>query len=175
MSETAQQYTERILGHIDGKDPLKVQKNTAKKLGKLIKPLSKKELKRRPAENKWSIAEILAHLADAELVCGWRLRLILSTNATPIAAFDQNSWAAAFAYADCDAHESLRAFKFLRENNLRLLKTVSPKLWNNYGVHAERGKETVTHIVRLYAGHDLNHVGQIEKIAQTRGKKKKKK
>ena len=176
MTETPHQYTERILSNIDGKDPVKVQKSTAKRLGKLVKPLSKKELKRRPAENKWSVAEILAHLADAELVGGWRLRLILTNNGTPIEAFDQNAWAETFAYGERDAYDSLRAFKFLRERNLQLLKSVPPKLWNNYGMHAERGKETVAHVVRMYAGHDLNHIKQIEQIVDARdGKKKKRK
>jgi uncharacterized damage-inducible protein DinB len=172
MKETTEQYTQRIVGNLDGKDPLKVQKSTAKKLHKIIKPLSKKELKRRPAQGKWSIAEILAHLADAELVAGWRLRLILSTDGAPIQAFDQETWAKTFAYEDRDADESLRAFKFLRELNLALLKSVPPKLWENHGMHSERGKETVTHLVRLYAGHDMNHVRQIDQIAK--GKKAKK-
>ena len=72
MQETPQQYIERILGFIDGKDPLRVQRETPKKLQTLIKPLSKKQLTQRPEPGKWSIAEILAHLADAEL--GRRLR-----------------------------------------------------------------------------------------------------
>lgn len=174
MKETAQQYTQRILGNLDGKDPLKIQKNTPKKLRKLVKSLSKKELRRRPAPGKWSIAEILAHLADAELVCAWRMRLILSSDGTPIQAFDQDAWASTFSYEKKNAHESLRVFNVLRENNLALLKSVSPKLWENHGMHAERGKETVSHMVRLYAGHDLNHLKQVEQILSEKGKKKKK-
>lgn len=166
MKETTQQYVQRIVGNLNGKDPLKIQKSTAKKLQKIIKPLGKKELKRRPASDKWSIAEILAHLADAELVAGWRLRLILSTNGVPIQAFDQESWAKTFAYGDRDPHDSLRAFKFQRELNLALLKSVPRKLWENHGLHSERGKETVTHLVGLFAGHDVNHLRQVEQIAK---------
>jgi hypothetical protein len=172
MKETAQQYIQRILGNVNGKDPLTIQKSTAKKLRKLIKPLSKKELRRRPAPDKWSIGEILAHLADAELVAGWRMRSILSADGTPIQAFDQDAWAKTFAYDKRDARESLRAFKVLRENNLALLNSVSPRLWENHGMHAERGKETVTHMVQLFAGHDVNHVRQVEQIAKGKGKKK---
>jgi uncharacterized damage-inducible protein DinB len=172
MSETAQQYVQRILGNLDGKDPLKVQRSTAKRLHKIIKPLSKKELKRRPAPGKWSIAEILAHLADAELVAGWRLRSILSGDGVAIQAFDQETWAKTFSYGDRDADESLRAFKLLRELNLSLLKSVPRKLWENHGMHAERGKETVIHMVTLYAGHDVNHIRQVEQIVK--GKKLKK-
>ena len=166
MKETAQQYTKRILSHIDGKDPLKVQKSTAKKLDKLTRRLSKKEIRRRPAPGKWSIAEILAHLADAEVVGSWRIRQILGADGTPIQAYDQNVWAETFRYEDRDPRESLRLFRVLRENNLLLLKSVPRKLWENHGMHAERGRETIAQIVRMFAGHDLNHLQQIEKIAK---------
>jgi hypothetical protein len=166
MKETAQQYTKRILSHIDGKDPLKVQKSTAKKLDKFTRRLSKKEIRRRPAPGKWSIAEILAHLADAEVVGSWRIRQILGADGTPIQAYDQNVWAETFRYEDRDPRESLRLFRVLRENNLLLLKAVPRKLWENHGIHAERGKETIAQIVRMFAGHDLNHLQQIEKIAK---------
>jgi uncharacterized damage-inducible protein DinB len=166
MAETVEQYVKRIQGHVAGKDPLKVQKNTAKKIEKVISRLNKKQLRRRPGKGKWSIAEILAHLADAELVGGWRLRMILSHNGTPIQAFDQDSWASTFRYADRDPRQSLKMFRVLRANNLALLETVPRQLWKNHGMHSERGKETVTHLVNLYAGHDLNHLRQIEQIAK---------
>lgn len=167
MKETAQQYTKRILSHIDGKDPLKIQKSTAKKLDKLTKRLSKKEIRRRPAPGKWSVAEILAHLADAEVVGSWRIRQILGADGTPIQAYDQNVWAETFRYEDRDPKESLKLFRVLRENNLLLLKSVPRKLWENHGMHAERGKETIAQIVQMFAGHDLNHLQQIEKIAKS--------
>jgi uncharacterized damage-inducible protein DinB len=170
MAETAQQYIKRIQGHVQGKDPLKIQKSTAKNIEKVISRLSKKQLRRRPGKGKWSIAEILAHLADAEIVLSWRLRMILASNGTPIQAFNQNAWAATFGYADRDAKQSLKMFRVLRSNNLDLLDTVPRKLWNNHGMHDERGKETVDQVVRMYAGHDLNHLKQIEQIAkQARG------
>jgi uncharacterized damage-inducible protein DinB len=167
MKETPQQYTKRVLGYVDGKDPLKVQKSTAKKLQKLIKPLSKKQMKRRPAPNQWSIAEILAHLADAEVVGSWRMRLIMGSDGTPITAFDQDAWARTFDYANRDPRHSLKMFRALRENNLTLLKSVPKKLWDNYGMHSERGRETIDHIVRMFAGHDINHVRQVEKIVKS--------
>ena len=166
MRETAQQYTQRIVGYLDGKDPLKVQRSTAKKLEKLTRRLSKKQMRRRPGPGKWSIAEILAHLADAEVVGSWRIRQILGANGTQIQAFDQDAWAKTFRYEDRNPKDSLKVFRVLRDNNLSLLKAVPRKLWENHGMHAERGKETIAHIVRMFAGHDLNHLQQVEKIAK---------
>lgn len=171
MQETPQQYIQRIQGFVEGQEPLAVQKETAKKLQKLIKPLSKKQLTKRPAPEKWSIAEILAHLADAELVGSWRMRLILGSNGTPIQAFDQDVWAQTFNYAQRDPKASLETFRLLRENNLALLDSVPRNLWENYGMHQERGRETIAHIVRMFAGHDLNHSSQIERIAKDSGKR----
>src|SRR6266849_9489389 len=166
MQETPQQYTQRLLDHSQGKDPLRLQQAAPKKFAALTKGLSKKQLAQRPGPGKWSIAEILAHLADAELVIGYRMRLILAANRTTIQAFDQNAWAQTFNYSRRDPKTSLETFRVLRENNLRLLSTVPRSSWENYGQHQERGKETVDHIVKMMAGHDLNHVAQVEKIAK---------
>ena len=88
MQETPEQYIKRILGYVEGKDPLRVQRETPKKLQPLINPLSKKQLTQRPEPGKWSVGEILAHLADAELVGGWRMRLILGNNGVSLQPFD---------------------------------------------------------------------------------------
>jgi hypothetical protein len=166
MQETPQQYTKRVLGLVEGKEPLQVQQETVKKLQKLIKPLSKKQLSTRPEPGKWSIAEILAHLVDAEIVGSWRMRLIIGSDGVPIQAFDQDVWAETFDYAGRDPKVSLEIFRVLRENNLRMLKALPKNLWENHGMHSERGRETVSHLVRMFAGHDLNHLEQVEKIAK---------
>ena len=129
MQETPQQYTQRMLSNSRGKDPLRLQQATPGKLATLIRRLSKKQLTRRPAPGKWSIAEILAHLADAELVIGYRMRLILASNGTVIQAFDQDAWAQTFNYNRRDPRTSVETFRVLRENNLRLLKSVPRKSW----------------------------------------------
>ncbi len=171
MQETAQQYIRRMLGYVEGQDPMRVQQDTPKKLAKLVKPLSKKVLTTRPEPGKWSIAEILAHLADTELVVGWRMRLIAGSNGASLQTADQDVWADTLGYARRDPKASLLTFRVLREANLSMLKSLPKNLWKNYGMHQERGKETITHIVRMYAGHDLNHLGQVERIRR-RGRSK---
>jgi uncharacterized damage-inducible protein DinB len=171
MQETPQQYTARMLSLLGDKDPYKIQQSTAKKLAAAIKGLDKKKLNKRPAPGKWAINEILAHLADAEVVGSWRMRIILNQNGAPIHAFDQDIWATTFNYQKSDAKKSLETFRVLRENNLAMLKKVPKELWENYGEHTERGRETISHIVRMFAGHDLNHLGQIEQIAKAKGRK----
>jgi uncharacterized damage-inducible protein DinB len=173
MQETPQQYIQRILGFIEGKEPLQVQQETARKLQKLVKPLSKKQLSTRPEPGKWSITEILAHLADAEIVGSWRMRLVIGSNGVPIQAFDQDVWAQTFDYPRRDPKVSLETFRVLRENNLRMLKALPKNLWENHGMHSERGKETLAHIVRMFAGHDLNHLAQVERIAKAGQTKRK--
>jgi hypothetical protein len=164
MQETIEQYKERLLGYGKGKEPIELQQATAKRLATLLKGKSKSQLTRRPAADKWSVAEIVAHLADAEVANSWRYRQILSTNAVPMQAYDQDRWAATFDYAKRDPKQSLELFNTLRAANLSLLKASSKKLWDNYGVHQERGNESVSHLVKMIAGHDVNHLLQIENI-----------
>lgn len=176
MQETAQQYIQRILGHVEGRDAIQVQRATAAKLKKLIHGLTPKELKWKAEAGKWSIAEIVAHLADAEIVASWRMRSVLGANGTAIQPFDQDAWASVFQYGKRDARQSLEVFRVLRENNLAMLKALPRESWDNYGMHAERGKETIAHLARMFAGHDTNHVLQVEGIAaQLKSARKKKK
>ncbi len=164
MPETAEQYRARMLGHIAGQDALKLQAAAAKKLERLLKGTSSARLRKRPAPNKWSIAEIVCHLADAELVGGFRVRLILGAPGTPITPFDQDVWVVALHYDQRDARRALEQFRVLREANLALLKTLTPEQWRQGGLHQERGSETIEMIVKMFAGHDLNHFKQIEAI-----------
>ena len=164
MKETPQEYIQRMLGNVQGQDPLKTQAATAKKLERLVKGVPTSKLRKRPAPDKWSVAEILAHLADTEIVGSWRIRSILGAPGTPIQAFDQDVWAKVGRYRKLDAHKCLEMFCILREHNLTLLRSLKPRQWRMYGMHAERGKETFRRCVTLIAGHDFNHLNQIRAI-----------
>lgn len=173
MSETVPQYMQRILGYAEGQQPLKIQAASAKKLERLLKGVPAAKLRKRPAPEKWSVAEIMAHLADSEIVTSFRLRQILGTPGTPIPAYDQEAWARSGHYEKRDARKSLAQFRTLREANLALLKSLSPEQWKHHGMHSERGAETIERLALLIAGHDLNHTRQIERIvtsAKKRGK-----
>ena len=164
MSETVQQYTQRILANTQGQDPIKVQSATTKKLDRLVKGVPPAKLRKRPSPDKWSVAEILAHLADVEIVIGWRMRSILGAPGTPVQAYDQNAWVTTGHYEKRDPRKSVELRRVVREANLALLKSLSPDQWKHYGQHAERGQESIEHIVSMVAGHDVNHIRQIERI-----------
>ncbi|HTP59546.1 MAG TPA: DinB family protein [Spirochaetia bacterium] len=164
MKETPPQYVERVLGYLEGKKPLEVLAKSPKKLAKLIKGISRKKLAKRPAPDKWSITEILAHLADTEIVQGFRVRIILGASGTPIQGFDQDEWAKYSDYAKHDPALSLEAYRVMRERTVRLLESLPAEAWERYGMHSERGKETVTRVTEMMAGHDLNHLKAIREI-----------
>ncbi len=168
--ETAQEYIRRILGHVEGQDALTVQSSTAKKLEKLIKGAPAAKLRKRPAPDKWSVVEILAHMADTEIAGAWRMRAILGAPGTPLLAYDQDVWAAVGHYEKRDARKSLEQFRTLREANIALLKSLTAEQWKHHGIHAERGEETIERIARMFAGHDINHTKQIERILANKPK-----
>jgi DinB superfamily len=164
MSETPQQYTQRILGYVEGRQPLAVQAATAKELYRLINGVSLATLRVRPAPDKWSVSEILAHLADGEIVGAFRIRLILGCPGASIVAYDQDRWVVSGHYDKRDPWKSVEQFRVLREANLALLESLAPEQWKHYGMHSERGRESIADIVRMFAGHDINHLQQIETI-----------
>jgi hypothetical protein len=164
MTETPQQYTQRMLDYVEGRPPLAVQAATADKLESLLKGVSTARLRERPAPAKWSVSEIVAHLADAEIVGAFRMRLILGSPGTPMVAYDQDEWLRSGHYDKRDPRQSVEQFRVLRQGNLALLESLDPEQWGHHGLHAERGPETIEHIARMFAGHDINHLRQIEQI-----------
>lgn len=164
MQETAQEYKQRIFSYLGESDPLKIQSATSKKLQHLVSRASSSKLRKQPAPGKWSVAQILAHLADTEIVFCYRIRAILGAPGTPIQGFDQDKWARAMNYDKADVRRSLERFAAFRKANLDLLKSLSSAQWKYHGMHSERGEESIETIAKLAAGHDINHLRQIERI-----------
>lgn len=170
MQETTEQYVARISGYVQGKNHFKVLQTTAGKLTKQVRQATRNRLLKTSESGKWSVVEILAHLAESELVIAYRLRLVLAANGTPIQAFDQNQWQSNAGYLRKNPRRSLELFKTLRDSNIALLKSLTKEKWDYYGMHQERGRESIVRMVEMYSGHDVNHLNQIEAIL--RGKKK---
>lgn len=163
MTDTLQ-YLERLRHLTADRDPLSIQASTASAIGTLIQSLSEARLRTRPAPGKWSIVEIIAHLAEDELVASWRYRQMLEHPGCALAGFDQDQWAAWGHYGEWNSKEALDLFRLLRNANLRMLRSLSPEEWASSGAHAERGSMTVRSLALHMAGHDLNHLEQIRSI-----------
>jgi uncharacterized damage-inducible protein DinB len=169
-SETVDEYKARIHRYLAGADPLVLQARAPEVLAALVEGLSAEHLGQRPAPGKWSIREIVAHLADDELVGAYRIRLILSAPGTAIQAFDQDVWARTGRYSTREVIDSLALYRILRSMNVKLLHTLTAQEWDRFGVHAERGIESLRDIAMYFAGHDINHFRQIELIRRQLGK-----
>ena len=162
--ETIAQYKARILSYIEGKDPLEVQRKTPTLLADLVVSVPEKKLHERPVPDKWSVRELLAHFADAEIVSTWRYRQMIEHDGCQLPGYDQELWHKLGEYSSRRPEESVMLFRLLREANLRMFAQLTPEQWQRHGVHAERGPMTVQDLARQIAGHDLNHLEQIQKI-----------
>jgi uncharacterized damage-inducible protein DinB len=165
--EQGKAYTAAILGLLGDRNPQDVLKRTEKELRKAIKGLTGRQLARPEAPKKWSIAQVLQHLADSDLVWGWRLRMVLAHDRPPITGYDQDAWADRLGYAFAKADDALEQFQVLRAANLRLIKRAAPADLDRVGIHSERGEESVAHMMKLYAGHDVLHLNQIRRIRES--------
>lgn len=167
--EQAGAYTAAILDLLGTRAPLETLSATAKLLRASIAGLPDRDMRQPEAPGKWSIVQVVQHLADSDLVWGWRLRMILSHDKPMITGYDQDAWADRLRYADADPTEALEQFDVLRRGNLGLLVRAPAEDLARVGVHSERGEESIAHLIKLYAGHDLLHLNQIERIKKARG------
>ena len=151
-------------GYVGDRDAASVLAETPGRLRTLVGGATPRELEWTSSPTRWSITQIVAHLADAEIVGAWRIRSVLEKNAVTLQAYDQNVWATAFRYEETDPLESVALFEALRNATLQLLSRVDSARLAHAGQHQERGAEPIGHIMRMYAGHDLNHLTQIERL-----------
>jgi len=171
MTESFDAYRTRILGYLGTRDPLWVQGATPSRLERLVVGVRRPLLTRRPAPGAWSILEIVAHMADAELAMGWRLRNMLADPGVKLAWFDQDRWAQTLEYNTRALRPQLAQFRASREANLALLRAAPRRRWHTcYGVHELRGRQTVAEFVRMEAAHDLAHLRQVRQILAAAGR-----
>lgn len=165
-ADQAAAYIEAVLELLGGREPLEILEKLPDALEAAVAGLSDDQVRRPEAPGKWSILEVVQHLADSELVWAYRLRLVVAEDQPPLTGYDQDRWAVRLRYREADAAEALRQIGLLRAANLRLLRSLSPEDFQRAGVHTERGEETVEHMIALYAGHDLVHLRQIARIGE---------
>lgn len=149
---------------LDGRPVEAILGETSGLLAHYLEVIGPDRARRSPAPGKWSAAEILCHLADCELVFGFRLRQTLAENTPTIQPFDQDKWAA--IYPGISAALALEVFTALRKWNLELIRKQLELAGDRTMTHPERGTMTFRTVVETIAGHDLNHLGQIKKIAE---------
>jgi hypothetical protein len=158
------EYRERLLSLVGKEDPFVILADTARQIVDLMGRIGEEGLSRTFAPGKWTAREVFAHLTDVEQGTGFRVRQIVSSPpGHVIQPFDQDAWAK--PYHSLPARAGIRAFVSLRAWNLFYYRTLSAEDRAKAGLHPERGEESVETIIRMQAGHDRNHLAQLELIA----------
>src|SRR5690349_14512192 len=142
--------------YLDGQKPTDVIAATAVKLSSLTIGLSETQLNQAPAPGKWSIREILCHLADCEIVFAFRIRQTLAEPHHTVQPFDQDIWAK--TYQAYTSQAALATFSAVRAWNTALAASLPPDAFKRPLTHPERGTMTLQTVLETMAGHDINHV-----------------
>jgi hypothetical protein len=168
--EQVRAYVKSLLDALGRREPLIVLAEMPEALRRAVAGLSREQDGTPERPGKWSVRQVTQHLADSELVGGFRFRMVLAHEAPELPAYDQDLWADRLRYRDADLETSLADFTALRTLNLRLLRQATPDdLETRVMRHAERGDEPLGYMLSLYAGHDLVHLAQIRRIRQAIG------
>ena len=157
-------YVRALLDLLGDREPLSVVEATPAALERAVAGVDDELLRRPERAGKWSINEVVAHLADSDLVWGYRLRRVLADERPQITGYDQDQWADRLRYSEARLADSLALFAANRAANLRLVRAATPEDLQRVGVHSERGEESAAHMLKLYAAHDLVHLRQIDRI-----------
>jgi len=163
-SAAAGSYVRALLDLLGPRDPLEVMAELLPWLETRLSGLSEQALRKPEEPGKWSVAHVVQHLADSDLVAGYRIRMVVAENSPPLQGYDQDRWAREFQYDQVPLDSALDQLRSLRIANLRLWSQLTPDQLQRVGIHSERGPESAGHILRLMGAHDLVHRRQIDRI-----------
>ena len=152
--------------NIEGKDPMAVLVATPQRLAELAAGLSGSQLQAHPVAGKWSMHEIVAHLADCETVFSARCRWILYEENKRLVGFDQDAWMAGWRREQEPFEDTFDRFRVLRSAQVRLFRAASAADLARTAPHEEYGAESAGEYLFKAAGHDLNHLGQVERLRE---------
>jgi hypothetical protein len=167
--EAAERYTRALLDLLGDRDPIAVQSELSTSVERAVAGLTDAQLRQPEKPGKWSLIEVVQHLADSEIVYGYRIRMILASDTPNIEGYDQDAWAQRLRYSETSLPDALAQIRVLRGRSLHLLRGLRPEEWDRAGMHSERGRESIRHITKLLAAHDLVHLRQIERIKSVIG------
>ena len=157
-------YVRALLGVLGDRDPLEVLAELDGWLDRRFEGVTEAALRRPEAPGKWAAADVVQHLADSELVLGFRMRMILTEDRPAIQGYDQDKWATTLRYPEVPLAEARAQLRALRAVNLRVLDRLGPAEWERVGMHSERGPESLGHLIKLMGAHDLVHRRQIDRV-----------
>jgi hypothetical protein len=166
---SAKAYVQALLELLGDQPPLEVLGELTPWLDRRLHGVAEEALRRPEKPGKWSVVQIIQHLADSDLVFGFRARMVLSEDRPEIQGYDQDRWASALRYAESSITQARAQLDALRGANLILLRRLGPMEMERVGMHSERGAESLGHLTKLMAGHDLVHRRQIERVLANAG------
>jgi uncharacterized damage-inducible protein DinB len=149
---------------VPGGPSLDALRSTVSDLVALTASRSARDLNHVPQRGEWSAAQVMAHLADAEMVYAVRIRLMLTADNPTLVGYDQDAWADRLSMCDLDAAGALERFRVLRDVNLRLYESLEADEWDRVGTHDEVGLVTIKSTIETLIGHDRTHLDQIRKL-----------
>ncbi len=150
---------------LDGRDPAEIMRGTPGRLTDLLKTMSAESIEHKPAPGKWSVREILCHLADCEIAWAWRLRSIYGEESPVLQPFDQDPWARAYDGVGYTTAAARATWTAVRQWNLALIEGLSEADKARPAKHPELGEITLWSVVEIAAGHDVHHLANLEKLA----------
>ncbi len=156
-------YLERLLAQVGERDTMDVLAESAAQVEAAVRRLGPERLRKPWGAGKWTGAQVLAHLADAEIALGFRSRQVLTQPSHTMQEYDESAWISLYG-GEVDVEAALRTFLTTREWNLRLWRRLEAKQLGRVAVHPSRGSEALEVTLRALAGHTLSHLRQLEAI-----------
>lgn len=153
-------YVRALLDVVGRRDPIGVLRATHREVARLTGGVESALLELPLAPGEWSVAQLVGHLFDVDIVYGFRWRLLLTEDDPRYPGYNEKAWA---LLPKPPFPALMQVWGGLRDANLDLLERIPRPEWERTAIHGEQGRETCAVMVRKLAGHDLAHLEQLER------------
>jgi len=120
----------------------------------------------RPAEDQWTIHEIMIHITDSEVNSYVRARRLIAEPGGAVLGYDEGGWAKRLGYHQQSVKDALELFRVLRQATYHLIKDQPADVWKNTVQHTEDGTITMDTWLDTYERHIPEHIQQMQLVYQ---------
>ncbi len=162
-------YVKRMLDIVGERDPLVLLSQFGESLRTAVSGMAANRVNVPEGPKMWSVLDVLRHCADTEIVSSYRARMILAHDTPVIEGLDQDLWLSHIQYGDATVDDYVELISVLRRMNMKVYSNLDSKALHRFGIHSERGPESMGRMLKMMAGHDEVHIKQIARIRKAVG------
>ena len=134
-----------------------------------VRGLSAEQLRARPVAGKWSVLEVVCHLADSDQAWAHRIKRVIAEELPLLIGYDESRFANALGYHSRELNDELEFSERTRRQLAQIVRGLAPETLTREGIHSEQGKLNLQKMLQIEIDHFEHHLAFLEEKRKALG------